>query len=167
MQTSKSWTTEFQRAYKNIHDLYRFLGWEINEDLSLVAETYPLFVPYRLAQKIKEQGPESVLAREFLPHPSELKEEGLLDPIGDKNFQRAPQLVHRYPSRVLFTPTSICPVHCRYCFRKNELNQKDELFEADFPKTLAYLNQHPEISEIIFTGGDPLTLSNEKLEHFL
>lgn len=68
---------------------------------------------------------------------------------------------------MLFTPTSICPVHCRYCFRKNELNQKDELFTAEFNETLSYLRSHPEITEIIFTGGDPLTLANSKLSSFL
>ena len=90
-----------------------------------------------------------------------------MDPIGDKNFLKAPQLIHRYKSRALFTPTTLCPVNCRYCFRKNELFADEEMFQHDFDKTLQYLNDHPEISEIIFTGGDPLNLSNEKLEKYL
>ena len=140
-------------------------------DLKSVTDTYPLFVPYRLAVLIKNQGKNGVLAREFLPDLSELDQDfnraGLLDPIGDKAFHKAPQLIHRYPSRALFNPTSVCPVHCRYCFRKNELNQKDELFHSQFEETLDYLRSHPEISEIIFTGGDPFTLSNEKILFYL
>lgn len=162
-----SWKNEFGQAYKNISQLYSFLEWELPTNLKIVCETYPLFIPRRLAQQIKEQGPGGVLALEFLPQLSELNQPGLIDPIGDKAFHKAPQLIHRYASRALFTPTSVCPVHCRYCFRKNELNHSDELFHAEFDQTLSYLRAHPEISEIIFTGGDPFTLSNEKLFSYL
>lgn len=165
MGMNLSWKSDFQAAYKNSTELFQFLGWE--SDSTGVEKKYPLFIPQSLAQKIKHQGRDGVLAREFLPDLKELNEVGLDDPIGDKEHFKAPQLIHRYFSRALFTPTSICPVHCRYCFRKNELNAKDELFGADFEKTLAYLRNHTGISEIIFTGGDPLTLSNEKLETYL
>lgn len=163
---SQNWKTNFQSAFKTVDELYSFLGWE-DVVASGVAKKYPLFVPRKLAEKIKQQGPEGVLARQFLPHADELSAQGLVDPIGDKTYNKAPQLIHRYHSRALFTPTTICPVHCRYCFRKNELNTQDELFAADFAQTLSYLRSHPEISEIIFTGGDPLTLSNEKLSTYL
>lgn len=171
MAKNQNWANEFQKAFKNIGELYAFLGWEITEELRDVAKTYPLFVPMDLAKQIKLEGPEGILAKEFLPHPSELNstlnQAGLVDPIGDKNFHVAPQLIHRYNSRALFTPTTICPVHCRYCFRKNELNTSDEIFQHDFVKTLEYLKAHPEITEIIFTGGDPLTLSDQKIEKYL
>lgn len=156
---------------RSLEELFRFLDWPLPPQLEDVARTYSLYIPQRLAQKIKSQGPDGPLAREFVPDLRELgaeqDQEGLNDPIGDKAFNRAPQLVHRYPSRALFTPTSVCPVHCRYCFRKNELSPKDELFQGEFSQTLSYLQSHPEISEIIFTGGDPLTLSNEKIQKYL
>lgn len=171
MPIESLWTTEFSRSFKKLADLYQFLEWEIPEGLEKVTETYPLFIPRRLAEKIKTQGPDGVLAREFLPLSMELDEklnlEGMLDPIGDKNFNKAPQLIHRYPSRALFTATNICPVHCRYCFRKNELDAQDELFQKEFSQTIAYLKEHPEVTEIIFTGGDPFTLSNEKIKNYL
>lgn len=171
MEKNLSWTHEFQRAFKNLKDLYRFLGWDLNSSLEEVAASYPVFIPFNLARKIKDQGPEGVLAKEFLPHELELDQDlnqkGFEDPIGDKTYHKAPQLIHRYENRALFTPTTVCPVHCRYCFRKNELNVQDEIFQQDFQATLSYLKDHPEISEIIFTGGDPLTLSNEKLEKYL
>lgn len=168
MEESQNWKTEFSGAFKKASDLYQFLGWEIDPAVSLVAEKYPIFVPQTLAEKIKSLGPESALARQFLPNSLEMTTDtGFDDPIGDKKFLKAPQLIHRYPSRALFTPTSICPVHCRYCFRKNELNSQDEIFHQDFLETKNYLISHPEISEIIFTGGDPFTLSTEKLKTFL
>lgn len=169
MQLQTSWTDKFSTAYKNVAELYRFLEWEMPPAIEKVADTYPLFIPLRLAAKIKNQGPDGVLAREFLPHELEIDPDlkGLMDPIGDRTFNVAPQLIHRYPNRVLFTPTTICPVHCRYCFRKNELNSSEELFHAEFDKTLSYLKAHTEITEIIFTGGDPLTLSNAKISKYL
>jgi lysine 2,3-aminomutase len=171
MVMNPNWTSEFRESFKNLKELYAFLGWSMSEKLQEVADTYPIFIPRRLALKIKNDGPDGVLAREFIPNESELDAKlnslGLEDPIGDKKYLKAPQLIHRYESRALFAPTTICPVHCRYCFRKNELNASDEIFQQDFQETLTYLNQHPEISEIIFTGGDPLTLSNEKLKTYL
>jgi lysine 2,3-aminomutase len=168
---NQNWTSEFSLAFRNLKDLYSFLGWELTPSLEKTAQRYPLFIPRSLAVKIKTHGPDSVLAREFLPHELEIdpviNERAFEDPIGDRKYFKAPQLIHRYKTRALFTPTSICPVLCRYCFRKNELNAKDELFQKDFEKTLRYLRSHPEITEIIFTGGDPLTLSNEKLETYL
>jgi lysine 2,3-aminomutase len=164
MLDTKSWTAEFSSAFKNSNELQGFLGWTLPGEVDAV---YPLFVPLRLAEKIKAQGPDGPLARQFLPQTLELHQPGLMDPIGDREFNRAPQLIHRYRSRALFTPTTICPVHCRYCFRKNELNAQEEMFQADFRGTVGYLKDHPEITEIIFTGGDPLTVSNEKLEKYL
>lgn len=171
MVENQNWTSEFKVAFKSVKDLYEFLGEEFSSRLSEVEKSYPVFIPRKLASKIKNLGPESALAKEFLPSETELDQDlnrfGFEDPIGDKNFFKAPQLIHRYHSRALFAPTTICPVHCRYCFRKNELNADEELFQNDFSGTLEYLKAHPEISEIIFTGGDPFTLSNERLEKYL
>jgi lysine 2,3-aminomutase len=169
VEGNQNWTTEFARSFKNIKELYQFLDWPLSPSLEEVAQTYSLFVPRSLAKKIKDQGPNGALAREFLPDTNEIKSDpaGLVDPIGDKIFLKAPQLIHRYSSRALFAPTTICPVHCRYCFRKNELSTDDEIFQQNFDETLNYLKTHPEITEIIFTGGDPFTLSTDRLRKYL
>ncbi len=164
MDKSPSWTHKFQESFRDLSALSAFLGWE---SPARVEKIYPVFVPRDLAVRMKAEGPDGVLAREFYPHADELIDQGYLDPIGDKTFNVAPQLIHRYPNRVLFTATSICPVNCRYCFRKNELSPNDEIFSQDFEKTIQYLETHTEISEIIFTGGDPLTLTDSKLDKFL
>ncbi len=164
MDKMPSWTLKFQEAFRDSATLSAFLGWETD---SRVTKIYPVFIPRDLAEKMKREGRNGVLAREFFPDAEELIDQGYLDPIGDKKFNVAPQIIHRYPNRVLFTATSVCPVHCRYCFRKNELSPNDEIFEQDFEKTLSYLRTHMEISEIIFTGGDPLTLTDAKLDRTL
>src|SRR5690606_18150710 len=101
-----------QTAFRTNATLYEFLEWPLPKGLDLVTQHYSVFVPRSLALKIKERGPDSALARQFLPHESELKTQGLKDPIGDQLHSKAPQLIHRYQSRALFTPTTICPVHC-------------------------------------------------------
>jgi lysine 2,3-aminomutase len=167
----QNWGHDFQKSFRDLRELYAFLGWGWQENLYAVAAKFPIFIPRTLAEKMRVQGPTGVLAREFLPDLLELDQDlnrhGFEDPIGDKAFKVAPQLIHRYPSRVLFTATNICPVHCRYCFRKNELNAQDDLFQKSFEQTFFYLENHKEVSEIIFTGGDPLTLSNDVLDKTL
>ena len=68
---------------------------------------------------------------------------------------------------MLFTPTTKCPIQCRYCFRKNELHTSIDLFKAQFEQTLDYIGNHSEIDEIIFTGGDPFILNDSKISDYL
>lgn len=156
------WQEEFKSSLKTIEEFNSFFN------ISLSNINYNSFVPLHFAQKIKDSGPNSVLWQQFVPSAIEEKnEQGLYDPIGDTVHAKQGQLIHRYSNRALFLPTTVCPIICRYCFRKNELTYKDELFKADFEKTLSYLRSHPEIEEIIFSGGDPLILSDSKLEYYL
>jgi lysine 2,3-aminomutase len=159
------WQDDFRFALKNISDVNKFYN------LNLKESNYPIFIPKDLSIKIKEAGPQSILWKQFIPdvkmEMGQFQNFGLEDPIGDHKHNNAPQLIHRYKNRVLFLPTNKCPVICRYCFRKNELNGPDELFNINFKKTLNYLNDHPEINEIIFSGGDPLILSDKKISIYL
>ena len=157
-----SWTQEFRDALRTNEDLKNFFHSDFPE------VNYPLFIPKVFAAKILKAGPSSPLWNQFLPKIQENDEAiGRLDPIGDKVHAKNNQLIHRYENRVLFTPTTICPVLCRYCFRKNELTEKDEIFDQKFQEAKAYLVANPEINEVIFTGGDPFILSNEKLAFYI
>lgn len=134
---------------------------------SFPALDYPVLVPLALAKKIREQGLDSPLAKQFLPHADETLKGGLRDPIGDTAHSPAPQVVHRYHSRALLLPTTVCPVICRYCFRKNELYGGEELFIPRLSESLQYFRDHPEIEEVILSGGDPLMLSDAKLAELI
>lgn len=108
------------------------------------------------------------LINQFVFNDIELNQKsGLIDPIGDQAYAKVPGLIHRYTNRALFIPTEKCPIHCRYCFRKNELASENDFLKNDFDQVLRYLTDHPEINELIFTGGDPLMLSNEKIKFYL
>jgi len=157
-----NWQSDFKNALRSNEDLAEFFGHDFPKT------NYPIFIPRKFAEKIKDFGKDSPLWKQFLPHSDEINiTDGLYDPIGDKTHSKGNQLIHRYQNRVLFTPTTICPVLCRYCFRKNELTQKDEIFNQNFNEAKNYLSANAEINEVIFTGGDPLILSNEKLAGFI
>jgi lysine 2,3-aminomutase len=155
-----NWQSELREGLKSKKDLENFFDYDFPQ------LNYQVLIPPTLASKIKKSGPGSILWKQFLPSTEELSSKGLLDPIGDEKFNLAPQIIHRYKNRALFMPTSVCPVYCRYCFRKNELGEK-ELFTPDFNKTLEYLKNHPEIEELIFSGGDPFILTTDKIDYYL
>lgn len=129
----------------------------------------PLILPKKWIKKCQDEVGHGPLSKQFLPDLQELNNEGLYDPIGDHEHKVLDGLIHRYKNRVLFLPTKICPVACRYCFRKHEIeNQQDsELFTPDLDKILSYLHEHTEINELIFSGGDPFSLPDEKLLDYL
>jgi lysine 2,3-aminomutase len=156
-----NWQSELSSAFRRADELSSFLGWPVPQ-----LDSYPLLITRGFATLIRKQGPSGVLARQFLPHQEESTQHGLLDPIGDQAHAKTAQLIHRYRNRALLIPTTVCPVNCRYCFRKNEL-LSDGPFAQEREQTLNYLMQHPEIEEVIFTGGDPLILSDEKLGAWL
>ncbi len=128
---------------------------------------YPNYIPPQFLKKIQDAGESSPLWKQFMPSELENSNEGFVNPIGDKDFNKGQRIIHRYKNRVLFTPTTHCPILCRYCFRKNELAFEKELYAGDFKKTLLYLEGNLEIEEIIFTGGDPLVLSDKKIDYYL
>ncbi|PIP95411.1 MAG: lysine 2,3-aminomutase [Bdellovibrio sp. CG12_big_fil_rev_8_21_14_0_65_39_13] len=161
LEFENDWRDEFKNSFRSTHKLHQFLGFEIPKT------DYPLFIPVRLALKIKELGQQSSLWKQFVPSTLENEDKGLVDPIGDLVHSKPGQLIHRYQNRALFMPTNICPVLCRYCFRKNELFNEKELFEANLVETQKYLLEHSEINEIIFSGGDPFILSDEKLASYI
>ena len=87
------------------------------------------------------------------------------DPIGDAAHSPVPRLTHRYPDRVLVYPTYQCGVYCRHCFRKESLSDDPGQYdEAALDPAFAYIAAHPEVCEVIVTGGDPLILADDRLE---
>ncbi|MCF7825453.1 MAG: KamA family radical SAM protein [Candidatus Marinimicrobia bacterium] len=108
--------------------------------------------------------------RQIVPSNEELNilPEELIDPIGDENPARGSRplkaLIHRYTNRVLLIPTAQCAVYCRFCFRKRLVGDTaHNAREEDLRAAYGYIQSHPEIDEVILTGGDPLTLGDQSL----
>lgn len=92
----------------------------------------------------------------------------MTDPCGEDSHSPVPGLVHRYPDRVLFLVTDRCAAYCRYCTRSRLVsNASGYDFHPQFDRQIEYIARHPEVRDVLLSGGDPLLLSDEKLENLL
>ncbi|GJD60146.1 lysine-2,3-aminomutase-like protein [Methylobacterium frigidaeris] len=133
--------------------------------LERVAARYAVSITPEVAELIADA--DDGLGRQFVPRAEELvtAPEERADPIGDEAHAPLPGIVHRYPDRVLLKPLHVCPVYCRFCFRREVVGPEGQgsLTEAELDAALAYIAAHPEIWEVVVTGGDPLVLSPRRL----
>jgi lysine 2,3-aminomutase len=157
----KCWKSSFTSAIKTTRELSSFLAEPVDES------AYPLFIPQDFAQKIKDQGPNGPLWKQFVPSSDEANNRGKADPIADHLHSKSGGVIHRYKNRVLFSPTEVCPIQCRYCFRKNELHTNDPIFKPNISFLTDYLLENKDVEEVILTGGDPLILSDERIDQLL
>jgi lysine 2,3-aminomutase len=114
--------------------------------------------------------PGDPIGLQFVPHPDERETQPheRTDPIGDDALSPIPGIVHRYPDRVLLKPLLLCPVYCRFCFRREHVGPGGGvLTEAETEAAIDYIRARPEIREVILTGGDPLMLSPRRLASLL
>ena len=115
--------------------------------------------------------PAQPIRRTMVPVYNELilSPEEMADPLGEENQSPVPQLVHRYPDRVLFLTTGVCAAYCRYCTRSHMVSKKDKVHSriAEWDTALDYIREHPEIRDVLLSGGDPLTLTDSRLEYLL
>ena len=136
--------------------------------LSPVAARYAIAVPEAFARLI--QAPDDPISRQVVPSEAELVH-GLherADPIGDEAHSPVRGIVHRYPDRALLKPLLVCPVYCRFCFRREHVGPGGGLLsDAELDAALDYVRRTPAIREVILTGGDPLLLSPRRLKSLL
>jgi len=114
--------------------------------------------------------PDCPIRRQIIPRGGEevTSPEELLDPVGEEGTMPVKGIVHRYPDRVLFLVTDRCASYCRYCTRSRLVsNAQDYNFHPEFESGLQYIESHPEIRDVLLSGGDPLLLSNKKLDYLL
>jgi lysine 2,3-aminomutase len=135
-------------------------------DLARVAERYAVAITPDIAGLIDRADPRDPIARQFVPDTAELTTtlEERADPIGDDAHSPVAGIVHRYPDRVLLKLVNVCAVYCRFCFRREMVGPgKKALSAQQLDAALDYIAAHPEIWEVILTGGDPLVLSARRL----
>lgn len=132
-----------------------------------VAAKYAIGITSAIADLIDKGDPDDPIARQFVPSVDELvtTPEERADPIGDEAHSTVKGVVHRYPDRVLLKAVHVCPVYCRFCFRREMVGPQGlgTLTPAELDAAIAYIAGHPEIWEVILTGGDPLVLSPRRL----
>ncbi|HEX2134441.1 MAG TPA: lysine-2,3-aminomutase-like protein [Microvirga sp.] len=143
------------------------VGADVLPQLERVAARYAVAVSPAMAELIDANDPADPVARQFLPDPAELRgaPEERADPIGDAAHSPVAGIVHRYPDRVLLKAVHVCPVYCRFCFRRETVGPQGlgTLAPPALDRAVAYIAEHREIWEVILTGGDPLVLSPRRL----
>ncbi|MDE2184636.1 MAG: lysine-2,3-aminomutase-like protein [Alphaproteobacteria bacterium] len=135
--------------------------------LEPVAARYAVALTDTVARLIDRGDPNDPIARQYIPSEAELRAtpEERSDPIGDAAHSPVPGIVHRHADRVLFKLVHNCPVYCRFCFRREMVGPDSEsaLLPDVFANAVAYIEGHPEIWEVIVTGGDPFSLSARRI----
>lgn len=137
------------------------------EAVAEVAARYAVAITPAMAELIDHADLHDPIARQFVPDVRELetRPEELADPIGDDAHSPVPGIVHRYPDRVLLKATHVCPVYCRFCFRREMVGPGGEqaLAGPKLDAALDYIRANPAIHEVIITGGDPLVFAPRRI----
>jgi len=133
-------------------------------DLALVGTRYPMRITTHSLKLISHSG--DPIAQQFIPSLRELAADSAMysDPLNEEALSPVPHLVHRYPHRVLLLVAGSCFSYCRFCTRKRKVGCQDMAVSlGDVIKGLEYITEHPQVNEVILSGGDPLTMSDNLL----
>jgi lysine 2,3-aminomutase len=132
-----------------------------------VSRHYAVAITPEMAALIDPSDPADPIGRQFVPSARELERspEELDDPIADHPHSPIKGLVHRYPDRVLLKPLHTCPVYCRFCFRREMVGPEGDgtMSDSELAAAFAYVAAHPEVFEVIVSGGDPFMLSPRRM----
>ncbi|HET8704901.1 MAG TPA: EF-P beta-lysylation protein EpmB [Pseudomonadales bacterium] len=133
------------------------------------AGSFPLRVPRAFVERMQAGDPDDPLLKQVLP----VRQEDQWvpgfshDPLAELGSNPQQGLLHKYRSRVLLVLTGHCAIHCRYCFRRHFPYEENHISPKQWQQVLAYLAAQPEVNEVIFSGGDPLAISNRRLQQLV
>jgi len=166
-----NWKNELANATTSVSQLLKKL--QLEAQLTLVDEEpdFRCLATDSYIDKMQRGNIDDPLLRQVLPLTAEnhlhIQSTGVYDPVGDRDAMASPGLLHKYHGRALLISTGACAIHCRYCFRRHYPYQQSSCNRNDLSEALDYLALHPEIDEIILSGGDPLVMDNEKLSFLI
>jgi lysine 2,3-aminomutase len=143
---------------------------EYRAKLKKVGEIYPIRINSYFLSQIK--GPNDPLWKQVVPTPEELDdlidgETLLADPLNEEGDMPVPELVHRYPDRVLLMINNQCPIVCRFCTRKRKIGFPGIVTRETLRQGIEYIRNNPEIRDVIMSGGDPLLVPDKELDRIL
>ena len=136
------------------------------EDIRRVAGNFAVAITADMAELVDPADDRDPIAMQFVPSAAELvtAPEERADPIGDERWSPVPGIVHRYPDRVLLKPILLCPVYCRFCFRREVVGKEQAMLDPQaLERAFGYVRERPEIWEVIVTGGDPFLLAPRRI----
>ena len=161
------WQTAMRKAVRSSAELLRVLG--LPEEDQQREINFPTFVPWEYIARIRPGDPEDPLLRQVLPVADELHEVPgyVTDPVGDLDSLAAGGVLHKYKGRALLIATGACGVHCRYCFRREFPYSQAGSQNENWRPAIEYVDGDSTIDEVILSGGDPLTLVDQKLDELI
>ena len=133
-----------------------------------VGDIYPIKITNYYLRLIKNK--DDAIGRQCLPNENEINSEPFSDkdPLCEEAYSPTPRVIHRYPGRVLIIATNNCAMYCRFCTRKRNIkSQTTSINNEELQAALDYLRAHDEIHDVLISGGDPFTLSTQRLEYIL
>ena len=166
----RSWKKVLQESSSDPYDLLNKLNIEAHSLISKQAnKDFPLRVPTGFSDRINKSDPDDPLLRQVLPSVEEENDHAgfTKDPLNEFNRQISPGLLHKYHGRVLLVLTGACAIHCRYCFRRHFPYSDSNLSGPNLDKAIEYLQKETSVTEVILSGGDPLSISDESLSELV
>lgn len=168
----RDWTWQLKHRITTVDQLERLMTLTPEEKAGCLFASHKLalaITPY-FFNLIDRDDPNCPIRKQVIPRIDEsiTSQEEMLDSLGEDEHSPVPGLVHRYPDRVLFLVTDRCASYCRYCTRSRLVsNAQDYNFHPEYEQGLRYIEAHPEVRDVLLSGGDPLLLSDKKLDHLL
>ena len=169
-----SWKWQVRNRIRTLPDLERFVTLTDDERQAVLLRTENLpiaITPYYMSL-LDPINPLQPLRRTHIPVGTEFvqtKGEDP-DPLGEDHHAAVPGLIHRYPDRVLFLTTGFCSTYCRYCTRSRMVGETNGMYSfsmSQWERAAQYIEAHPEIRDCLLSGGDPLSVGDDKLEWLL
>jgi len=163
----EKWKEIFRKSLVKTEDLAKHFDIDPEAIRETVAN-YPMRITPYFLNLIKDK--DDPIAKQVIPDAVEMQETSTLcmdDPLSEEADSPVPNLVHRYPDRVLLMVTTQCPIYCRFCTRKRLIGQPGYVTKQTIQQGIDYIAQHPEVRDVILSGGDPLLLSDDYLEWIL
>ncbi len=167
------WRWQLRNRVRDMKGLVRIVRLTDDEKEAVLRHKgrLPVSITPYYASLLDPYNPAQAIRRTLVPVTAEYsRTEGEADdPLGEDGHSPAPGIVHRYPDRVLFLVTGFCGTYCRYCTRSRMVGHGDgrNFTMAHWEKAIAYIESNPGIRDVLLSGGDPLTLSDERLEWLL
>ncbi|MCC7519284.1 MAG: KamA family radical SAM protein [Verrucomicrobiae bacterium] len=166
------WHWQLQHRFVSLADLEPRIRLTPAERAGILfsAQKLSLGITPHFFSLVDKEDPACPIRRQVLPVIDESHTDGVEmgDPVGEESSSPVPGLVHRYPDRVLLMVTDRCASYCRYCTRSRLVSGAGGYdFHPDLDHALAYLREHPEVRDVLLSGGDPLLLGDDKLDRLL
>ena len=158
-----------EESIQTLDQLKRYLKLTTMEELRLqkVLKSHPMLVSPHYASLINWSDPDDPIRKMAVPSIDELNSEGFCDTSGEAENTKMPGLQHKYSETALILATNVCATYCRHCFRKRLVGLPTHETLKRIEDAAVYIDNHPEINNVLVSGGDPLTLCNKVLKRLL